>query len=149
MKRSQPQQQPTQASDSTQENKVFVMQTSDTLTPEEKRIVEERAKLAGQARWRLPGVAKEQQLDTDNNTRKLKIVEDYSPSAAAQTSLDCRRSFNMKKPVDDPDADVDMEVNKRTSDAQKSDLAKSAQKKHQASQSLKAKQKHFSASVKK
>lgn len=115
-------------------------------TQEEKRIAEQRGKLAGDSRWRLdnPPVV---------NASKLTVVTDYSPGAAVQTSTESRKSFNLrdKRGDDDDEGDVDgdgdvnMEASKQR--AHKS-LAKNVEKKHQESVLQKAKQK-YSSSLKK
>lgn len=115
-------------------------------TPEEKKIAEERGKLAGDSRWRLdnPPVI---------TTNKLTVVNDYSPGAAVQMSSESRKSFNLRKKGDDDDhsdmdADGDVVMDANAKQRSHKSMAKNVEKKHQESVVQKAKQK-YSSSLKK
>lgn len=113
------------------------------VSEEERRLAEQRERLAGSARWHLdPPPA-----SGPTSPAKLTIMAGFSPSVV-HMSAESRRSFNMKRTEDTvpvEEADVDMEASR---EKEHRALAKSAEKRFQDSKLQKARQKYNSSKKK-
>lgn len=110
-------------------------------TEEETRLAEQREKLAGDSRWCLSN------QPASPLPSRYTVLNDYSPSSAAQTAAETRRAFNIKK--EESEEGEDQEGNALAREKDQKVQAKVAEKRFAQNEVQKAKQKYNSSLNKK